>query len=110
MFFPDESPSAESLHFHRCYSSTAPTIKTKFKKELQSNLSRIRIAKLRPSEALKCNMCTKVFSHVNSLRQHMKVHTEGASCSVCGKVLCRRYQLKVHLKKQHGIDLIPKKE
>lgn len=40
----------------------------------------------------------------------MKVHTEGAKCSVCGKMLCRRYQLKVHLKKQHGIDFVPKEQ
>lgn len=105
-----DQPSETSLHLHRCFSSTAPAAKRKLNKETEIHYSESTSTKLKVAKRMICTLCDKTFTHINSLRQHMKVHTLGSVCTICGKMLCRRYQLKVHLKKQHGIDFIPKKQ
>lgn len=52
-----------------------------------------------------CSICGKVFSLLNSLTKHMKVHNGETECTLCGRVLNRKSYLKRHYLVVHGVQL-----
>ncbi|CAD0206342.1 unnamed protein product [Chrysodeixis includens] len=54
--------------------------------------------------ALRCGVCARQFSHVNSLRRHLRSHSGERNflCNVCGKALSSREHLKFHIRIHTG--------
>ncbi|CAH0697662.1 unnamed protein product [Spodoptera exigua] len=54
--------------------------------------------------ALRCSECGRAFSHINSLRRHLRSHTGERNflCNVCGKALSSRDHLKFHIRIHTG--------
>ena len=44
-----------------------------------------------------CNVCSKMFSNMKTLRIHMKMHDEDIRCDVCSKLFTNVYILKSHI-------------
>ncbi|KAF0311676.1 Zinc finger protein 8 [Amphibalanus amphitrite] len=51
----------------------------------------------------RCEFCGRIYNHLVSLGQHMKLHKGDTTCHVCGKVLSRTTQLRIHLRQIHGL-------
>ncbi|XP_058813348.1 zinc finger protein 37-like [Topomyia yanbarensis] len=48
-----------------------------------------------------CEQCGKVCSSKSSLKQHLKLHTNGATCEICGKVFIENHKLRLHIERKH---------
>ncbi|KAK4872408.1 hypothetical protein RN001_014437 [Aquatica leii] len=54
-------------------------------------------------KGIACAICSKVYSHRNSLNTHMKSHTGAMSvCDVCGKTLSSNEKLRLHYRIHTG--------
>ncbi|XP_047519430.1 zinc finger protein 239-like isoform X1 [Pieris napi] len=54
--------------------------------------------------ALRCALCSRSFTHLNSLRRHLRSHSGDRNylCNVCGKSLTSREHLKFHIRIHTG--------
>ncbi|XP_058813352.1 zinc finger protein 182-like [Topomyia yanbarensis] len=48
-----------------------------------------------------CEQCGKVCSSKSSLKQHMRLHTNGSTCEICGKVFAEKHKLRRHIERKH---------